>query len=135
MAEEDLGFQVRDRRRRLDGEAGPSSEPRAEPPRDRPQPGAEPGPPRAGARPGTPVRSLVGLFVMLAGLAARALEGHEDPAAGQRRRDLQQASELIDTLMLLREKTAGHLTAEESQALEELIYDLQMRYVSVAARP
>jgi hypothetical protein len=75
------------------------------------------------------------LFVMLAGLAARALEGHEDPAAGQRRRDLQQASELIDTLMLLREKTAGHLTAEESQALEELIYDLQMRYVSVAARP
>lgn len=133
MADEDLGFQVRDRRRRLDSEPGQPPETRTEPPGDQQRPG--PAPPRTEARPGAQARSLVGLFVMLAGLAAGALEGFEDPSTGQRRRDLQQASELIDTLMLLREKTAGHLTAEESQTLEALIYDLQMRYVSVASRP
>ena len=50
--------------------------------------------------------------------------------AGQLVRDPQQAAELIDTLMLLREKTEGHRTAEESQALDELIYDLHLRYVN-----
>jgi hypothetical protein len=110
----DSGFQVRDRRRRQDDE--PSS-----PVEERPGPSA---PPPAPAEP-----SLVGLFMMLASFALAALEGVRDPASGQTHKDPHQAAELIDTLILLRERTEGRRTPEESQALDELLYDLQLRYV------
>ncbi len=118
----DRGFEVRDRRRLPDDEPSPSVEqwtPEAgERARGRPRP------------PGSAQRSLVNLFMTLASFAMAALEGVQDPATGQLIRDPQQAAELIDTLMLLREKTEGHRTAEESQALDELIYDLHLRYVT-----
>jgi hypothetical protein len=37
--------------------------------------------------------------------------------------------------MLLRERTEGRRTAEESQVLEQIIYDLQLQYVQSASRP
>jgi hypothetical protein len=52
-----------------------------------------------------------------------------DPATGERRRDLPRSSDVIDLLMLLREKTQGNRTADESELLEQLLYDLQIRYV------
>jgi hypothetical protein len=67
--------------------------------------------------------------MMLASFALAALEGVRDPASGQMHRDPQQAAELIDMLMLLRERTEGRRTPEESQALDELLHDLQLRYV------
>jgi hypothetical protein len=53
-----------------------------------------------------------------------------DPSTGQAHHDPAMAAEVIDLLMLLREKTEGHRTAAESQLLDELIYDLQIRYVA-----
>ena len=44
----------------------------------------------------------------------------------------QHASALIDLLSLLRDKTQGHRSAEETGTLEDLIYDLQLRYVKAA---
>jgi hypothetical protein len=52
-----------------------------------------------------------------------------DPATGGRLVDLDQAKDAIDLLLLLREKTAGNRTEHESQLLEQIIYDVQMRYV------
>jgi hypothetical protein len=49
-------------------------------------------------------------------------------------RDLGQAAELIDLLLLLREKTEGNRSPEETQVLEELMYDLQLRYVAATKR-
>jgi hypothetical protein len=49
---------------------------------------------------------------------------------GQRHRDLTNAADAIDLLILLREKTEGHRTPEETQVLDELLYDLQLRYVN-----
>lgn len=126
MAEQDAnrGFEIRDRRRQPDEAPSSSVEHRTQAAGE-----AAPGP----GRPESPEpahRSLVGLFMMLAGFAMAALEGVQDPATGHLVRDPQQAAELIDTLMLLREKTEGHRTAEESQALDELIYDLHLRYVN-----
>jgi hypothetical protein len=72
---------------------------------------------------------------MLAGIAMAGLEGIADPAIGRGQRDLGQTAEIIDTLMLLREKTEGHRSAEESHTLEALIYDLQIRYVEARGRP
>jgi Domain of unknown function (DUF1844) len=108
------GFEVRDRRRRPDDE--PPS-----PVEDRSRQSA---PPPASAEP-----SLAGLFMMLASFALAALEGVRDPAGSEMHKDPQQAAELIDMLILLRERTDGRRTPEESQVLDELLYDLQMRFV------
>lgn len=75
-------------------------------------------------------RSLVGLFMMLGSTAAVAL-GAPDPVTGETHRDPAHAAALIDLLALLRERTEGNRTAEETQVLDELIYDLQLRYVRV----
>ncbi len=125
-AESDQGFTVRDRRRRTD-DANPEAPRAPEPPR----PTTERRPPAspAGGRPAAPDRSLVGLFMMLASLAMTAMEGVPDPATGRARQDLRSAAEIIDTLTLLRERTEGRRTAEESEVLGGVIYELQMRYV------
>jgi len=124
-------FKVTDRRRRGDEEPSRSAEPRREPaPPSRPAAPAAPP-----AAPGDPARSLVGLFMMLGSSALIAL-GEADPSTGQRaQRDLPMAAEVIDVLALLREKTEGRRSAEETQVLDELLYDLQMRYVSATKRP
>ena len=46
--------------------------------------------------------------------------------------DLEQAREAIDVLVLLRDKTSGNRTEQESRLLEEIVYDLQMRFVRAA---
>jgi hypothetical protein len=68
--------------------------------------------------------------MMLASSAVIALGDAPDPVSGQRRRNLPQAGELIDLLALLRDKTQGNRTEEETRMLEDLLYDLQLRYVN-----
>ena len=103
------GFRVTDRRHRDPVDASPPSAPPAH---------AE------------VERSLVGLFVMLASEALIALGDAPNPDSGQRQRELPHAAGIIDLLTLLREKTEGHRSTEETKTLEELIYDLQLRYVA-----
>jgi hypothetical protein len=111
------GFKVTDRRRRDDEEPrGRDATPRdtaAAPPSHRP----------------VEKRSLADLFMMLATEAVVALGDTPDPATGQRQRVLPQAAEIIDLLLLLRDKTEGNRTVEETQILEGVLYDLQLRYV------
>src|SRR6185295_12324153 len=125
--EPEIAFKVTDRRRRGDDEPAPSPEVRREPaaaPRPAPPPEAD-----------DSGRSLVGLFMMLGSSGQMAL-GEADPTTGQRgQRDLPMAAEVIDVLALLREKTEGRRSAEETQVLDELLYDLQLRYVSATKRP
>ena len=113
-AEPEDTFKVTDRRRRsIEEEAPPSRMP--EPPRELSIP--DPVEPDDG-------ESLAPLFSMLANSAAMALsEG-----------DVAQAGELIELLVLLRKRTEGNRTAEESQILDELIDEVQVRYVEVTKR-
>jgi Domain of unknown function (DUF1844) len=113
-------FKVTDRRRRQETEDPP--QPAASGAESPPTP-APPSPPAE--------RSLAGLFMMLASSAVVALGHAPDPLTGQRQIDLVQAAEAIDLLLLLREKTEGHRSGDETRMLEELIYDLQLRYVHV----
>ena len=112
-------FKVTDRRRRLDDDDAPRPAPAAaEPPQVAPvdlSPAGE--------------RSLAGLFMMLASSAVVALGEAPDPLTGQRQVDLAQAADAIDLLILLREKTEGNRSLEENRILEEVLYDLQLRYV------
>src|SRR5439155_5863487 len=111
-------FKVTDRRRRVqDDEPARPAPPGAPTPsaqRERPRPARE------------PERDLTGLFVMLASSAAIAMGDAADPVTGERHYDLAHAAEAIDLLALLREKTEGHRSVEETQVLEGLIYDLQL---------
>jgi hypothetical protein len=142
-SESEQGFRVNDRRgRRADEEAerrpvAPPAGPPAGGLREaaaprivEASPGEVPPTPPAGER------SLVGLFMMLASLAAASLEGVPDPATGRVERDPGQAAEIIDLLLLLREKTEGRRTPEENQALDEVVYELQLGYVrATTGRP
>ena len=46
--------------------------------------------------------------------------------------NLAAAQQMIDILALLEEKTRGNLTAEERQLLEQLLYELRLRYVEAS---
>jgi len=135
---EEEGFKVTDRRRRADeDESVPPAAPppRAAESREPSAPGRQPASAAPHPAPGAGVeRDLTGLFVMLASSAAMAMGEAPDPLTGDVRKDLDQAAELVDLLLLLREKTEGRRSLEETQVLEELIYDLQVRYVAATKR-
>jgi hypothetical protein len=137
-ADPEEGFRITDRRRRGpdDADAAPVVDPGAREAAPAAPPRAERPPDvRADQSPAAqPERNLTGLFVMLASSATLALGEAADPMTGEVHVDLDQAAEIIDLLALLREKTEGNRTPEETQVLEEVIYDLQLRYVA-ATRP
>jgi hypothetical protein len=135
MAEEE-SFKVTDRRGRAkeSSPAEPDASPVAE---SRPTPG-DAAPIGPGARPDPSAAApaggagLQGLFVMFASSALINLGEAGDPATGNRSVDLEQAQAAIDMLLLLRDKTSGNRTEQESRLLEEILYDLQMRFVRAA---
>jgi len=43
--------------------------------------------------------------------------------------NLDGAAQMIDILSLLEEKTRGNLTAEERQVLDQVLYELRLRFV------
>ena len=49
--------------------------------------------------------------------------------------DLLLARQNIDLLELMQEKTRGNLSAQERQMLEQLLYELRMRYVEAGSEP
>ena len=128
-------FKVSDRRRRSpDDEPPRPSVSRPEPAAARPEESRKPMSEPVPGPGGEPERSLVGLFMMLASSAVVSLGDAPDPLTGQRGRDLENAADAIDLLALLREKTEGHRSPEETQVLGELLYDLQLRYVNATKR-
>jgi len=54
-----------------------------------------------------------------------------NPVTNEVDKNLTQAKFLIDTLAMLKEKTAGNLSDQENQLLESSIYELQMKYVQI----
>ena len=53
----------------------------------------------------------------------------EDPASGQKVKNLRLAKQTIDLLALLEEKTRGNLTTDEDNILKNVLYELRMFYV------
>ena len=52
-----------------------------------------------------------------------------DPMTGKKETNLPAVQQTIDMLLMLRTKTKGNLTADEDKLLEQLVYELQMKYV------
>ncbi|MFH1228676.1 MAG: DUF1844 domain-containing protein [Planctomycetota bacterium] len=59
----------------------------------------------------------------------------EHPVSRKKEIDLVQAKYNIDTLEMLKAKTTGNLTAEESQQLDQTLYALRMMFVRVTQAP
>lgn len=53
-----------------------------------------------------------------------------DPSTGKTETNLPAVQQTIDMLIMLREKTKGNLKEDESKLIEQLIYELQVKYVA-----
>ena len=76
--------------------------------------------------------TFIGFVISLAHTAAvhfgdAVAPGDEAPSPVH----LPAAQQMIDILALLEEKTRGNLSAEERQVLEQVLYELRMRYVQL----
>jgi hypothetical protein len=58
-----------------------------------------------------------------------------DPETGKTETNLPAVHQTIDMLTMLREKTQGNLNTEENKLLEQLVYELQMKYVAKSKGP
>ena len=52
-----------------------------------------------------------------------------DPTTGKKEVNLPAVQQTIDMLIMLKEKTKGNLKEDENKLLEQLIYELQVKYV------
>ena len=53
----------------------------------------------------------------------------EDPASGQKTKNIALAKQTIDLLAMLEEKTKGNLTDDEGNILKNILYELRMLYI------
>jgi hypothetical protein len=78
--------------------------------------------------------SFTSFVLSLASTAAIHFGDLADPQTGQPSEpNLEGARQMIDILALLEEKTRGNLSAEERQVLEQVLYELRMRFVEAGA--
>lgn len=111
--------------------APPPSEPQAAavetaPPSEAPPASTAPSPPESAPVPGE--LSILDLVGLLAEHTALYL-GEAQLPDGQSVRDLGAAKLHLDLLDVLRNKTAGNLSEQETKVLEDILYRLRMLYV------
>ena len=81
-----------------------------------------------------PQLSFTAFVLSLASTAAIHFGDLPDPVSGQPGEvNLDGAAQMIEILSLLDQKTRGNLTAEERQVLEQVLYELRMRFVAASS--
>lgn len=71
------------------------------------------------------------------GLSTQALMNlgeFANPLTGNVESDVAVAKQMIDILGMLKEKTAGNLNASESRLMEDILFDLRMKYVEAVKK-
>ena len=80
-----------------------------------------------------PSLSFTAFVLSLASTAAIHFGDLPDPVSGERLElNLPGAAQMIEILGLLDQKTRGNLTAEERQVLEQVLYELRMRFIEAS---
>ena len=75
--------------------------------------------------------TFTAFVISLASSAAIHFGDLPDPETGGRLEpNLEGAAQMIEILALLEQKTRGNLTAEERQLLEQVLYELRLRFVN-----
>jgi hypothetical protein len=75
--------------------------------------------------------NFANLIVYVGQMAAMAFGDLPDASGERGEPNIEAAGMFIEMLGMLQEKTRGNLTAAEAKVLEDLVYDLRMRYVQV----
>jgi Domain of unknown function (DUF1844) len=128
-------FTVRDRRRSQEeptaSRPSPAPDSAASPGAD---PSASPVPPAQGredqhAAPPPATFSELILGLATSAFAALGVQPSGEPSAGGPPADLNHARHLIDLLGVLERKTAGNLSPDEQQLLQQLLYSLRLTFV------
>ncbi|MCP4649891.1 MAG: DUF1844 domain-containing protein [PVC group bacterium] len=73
------------------------------------------------------------LFISSLGMQALLSLGEiENPMTNKKEQDLIQAKYLIDTMEMIQGKTTGNLTDDEQKMLDQILYELRMKFVSIS---
>jgi hypothetical protein len=74
--------------------------------------------------------TFAGFVISLATTAAVHFGDIEDPGTGKRMEpNLTAAAQMIDLIGMLQEKTKGNLDESEARLIEDLLYELRIRFV------
>ena len=126
---EPRGFTITDRRAGAEPSDAPAEAPAAAPPSEAPSSASA----SASAPPLPPVEFAT--FVLSLGSSALMHLGElERPGTGTTEKNLPLAKHSIDILSMLENKTKGNLDAGEAQLLENLLFDLRLRYVEATRK-
>jgi hypothetical protein len=75
--------------------------------------------------------TFAGFVLSLVTTAAVHFGDMPDPVTGESRpANIEGASQMIEILAMLDEKTRGNLTAQERSLLDQVLYELRMRFVA-----
>jgi hypothetical protein len=142
---EETGFKVSDRRKfSADGELLDSAEPgdspseTEAPPADETKRSAAPEAEEAKGRTDSAEESheesidFASFILSLATTSLAHLGEIPDPATGEKTENLPAAKQMIDILSILEAKTKGNLEPDEERLLENLLYELRMKYLNQA---
>ncbi len=132
MSEEDLvegeGFVIRDKRSSQLSEEEAAAQPEPEQETQKEPPAGEPS--------GAKFQIDFSTFILsLTSSAFYNLGDMPDPLTGKTETNLPAVQQTIDMLSMLKEKTKGNLSEDENQLLEQMIYELQMKYVEKTKKP
>ena len=134
---EGKGFKVEDRRR-FSPETGAPRE-TVEPVEathgaDEKKPFEESGEKTAAASEGLPEISFSAFVISLSTQALMHLGEIANPLSGKMEPDMPVAKQLIDIIGVLREKTRGNLDSGEEKLMEDVLFDLRMKYVEAVKK-
>jgi hypothetical protein len=91
--------------------------------------------PSHAANPAAPELTFAAFVWSLSEQALAALGEIPDPATGKLTHDLIMAQQMIDIIIMLRDKTRGNLDQDEQTLVQEILSTLQMKYVELARQP
>lgn len=134
---EGKGFKVEDRRR-FSSETGAPRETvgpvEATHGPDEKKPFEESGEKTAPASEGLPEISFSAFVISLSTQALMHLGEIANPLSGKMEPDMPVAKQLIDIIGVLREKTRGNLDSGEEKLMEDVLFDLRMKYVEAVKK-
>jgi len=120
------GFVVRDKRYSAKKESDEESQVKGEEKKE------EPSQEEARQEFPLPEISFTNLIISLSTSALIQLGEIQDPLTQEVAKNIPLAKQTIDLIGMLKEKTKGNLTPEEEKILENILYDLRMRYVNAS---
>jgi hypothetical protein len=123
---EEKGFVFKDRRKMF-SDTEKESEPRK--PEAAEKPAEEKSETKSAPTPPLPEINFSTFIVSLSTEVIFHLGEYPHPVTGEKNKDLPMAKHVIDTLAMLKDKTKGNLSEEETKLLEGMLYDLRMAFI------